>query len=73
MVRWLIPTSSLSEAIMTAYRINVIYREFGEAPLYTTEEFGSYEEAKARIRYINELERWVRADNWVEEVESENA
>jgi hypothetical protein len=58
---------------MTVYRINVTYRELSEAPLYTTEEFASYEEAKARIRYINELERWVRADNWVEEVQLEEA
>jgi hypothetical protein len=53
---------------MTAYRINVTRRELGEPTEYDTEVFGSYEEAKARIRYINTNERWVRADNWVEEV-----
>ena len=58
---------------MTAYRINVTRREIGEPTEYATEDFGSYEEAKARIRYIHTNERWVRADNWVEEVESENA
>ena len=56
---------------MTAYRINVTYRELGEPTEYTSEDFVSYEEAKARIRYINTNERWVRADNFVEEVELE--
>jgi len=56
---------------MTAYRINLTRRELGEPTEYDTEIFGSYEEAKARIRYINTNERWVRADNWVEEVELE--
>ena len=58
---------------MTVYRINVTHRELGQATEYAVEDFGSYEEAKARIRYINTNERWVRADNWVEEVELENA
>ena len=58
---------------MTVYRINVTYRELGVPNEYTSEDFGSYEEAKARIRYINSNERWVRADNFVEEVELENA
>jgi hypothetical protein len=57
---------------MTVYRINVTRREIGEPTEYDTEHFSSYEEAKARIRYINSNERWVRADNFVEEVESEN-
>ena len=56
---------------MTVYRINVTYRELGEPTEYTSEDFGSYEEAKVRIRYINSNERWVRADNFVEEVELE--
>jgi hypothetical protein len=56
---------------MTVYRINVTRRELGEPTEYTSEDFGSYEEAKARIRYINSNERWVRADNFVEEVELE--
>ena len=56
---------------MTVYRINVTRREIGEPTEYVTEVFDSYEEAKARIRYINTNERWVRADNWVEEVELE--
>lgn len=54
---------------MTVYRINVTYRELGEPTEYTTEDFDSYEEAKSRIRYISSNERWVRADNFVEEVE----
>jgi len=58
---------------MTVYRINLTRRELGEPTEYDTEIFGSYEEAKARIRYINSNELWIRADNWVEEVESENA
>jgi hypothetical protein len=56
---------------MTVYRINVTHREIGEPVEYVTEDFGSYKEAKERIRYINTNERWVRADNWVEEVELE--
>ena len=58
---------------MTVYRINLTRRELGEPTEYDIEDFGSYEEAKARIRYINSNERWVRADNFVEEVESEDA
>lgn len=58
---------------MTAYRINLTRREIGEPTEYVTEDFGSYEEAKARIRYINTNERWIRADNWVEEVQLEEA
>ena len=58
---------------MTVYRINLTRRELGEPTEYDIEDFGSYEEAKARIRYINSNERWIRADNFVEEVESEDA
>jgi len=56
---------------MTVYRINLTRRELGEPTEYDVEDFGSYEEAKARIRYINSNELWIRADNWVEEVELE--
>ena len=58
---------------MTVYRINVTRLEIGEPTEYDTEHFSSYEEAKARIRFINSNERWVRADNFVEDEESENA